>query len=328
LSRRPDPSKQGKPPYEVQNCDSTRQAAPETSSSSEEEAAEGKPSHRPSNLHNETIDPEDPQETVARVGKWLHVLPRRPDHPPSEEVVRNAMKRITLHTKPNPRPGPVNASKGPVNHANGPPHFHAGRRRRHPQGEMAQGQGYAPRNGYGGPAPVTYQSWGIAPLAMPHTMPPAMPPQGSLGYMSDPYNNQALPQHSGGYPVSYPPYGSFAPPFPQENGGYPMPYSPQGYHAPPPQVQGGYHMAYAGLGNFATAPQVEGRYEMPNASSSNLSPVVSGNDSHHSPPADTTANESSFAHLQMTAPVFQPGAGAHHCDDANEFDQGTNGHSA
>jgi hypothetical protein len=248
------------------------------------------------------------------------------------------MKRITLHTKPNPQPRPVNAFKGPVNQADGPPHFHAGRQRRRPQGEMAQGQGYAPRNDYGGPAPDTYQSWGVAPpampampampYAMPHMMPPAMPSQSTPGYMSNPYNNQALLQHGGGYPVSYPPYGSLAPPFPQGNGGYPMPYSPQGYYAPPPQVQGGYHMAYAGLGNFTPAPQVASGYQMPNSSSSNLSPVASTDDSRSSPPADATVDEGSSAPLQGTAPEFQPGVGLHHLrDGAIEVDQDANGHS-
>jgi hypothetical protein len=64
------------------------------------------------------------------------------------------------------------------------------------------------------------------------------------------------------------------------------------------------------------------------ATSSNLSPVASGHGSYHLQPVDTTVDEISSAPLQVTAPVFQPGAGAHHCDDASEFDQDANGHSA
>jgi hypothetical protein len=91
------------------------------------------------------------------------MLPRRPSHPPSEEVVREALRGIPFHAKKKLHLCPQNVLRRPAGQINGPPRSHAARPRRRNH------QGNAPCNDHG--APSVDRPWGVVHAAMSPLMP-------------------------------------------------------------------------------------------------------------------------------------------------------------
>jgi hypothetical protein len=274
------------------------------SSSSEEAGPEVKLApvfHRPSNLHNEPVRPEDLKATTARVEKWLHMLPRRPSQPPSEEVVREALTGIPFHAKKKLHLCSQNVLRRPAGQINGPPRSHAGhpRRRNH--------QGNAPRNDHG--APRVDRPWGVVHAAMSPLMPPASLTPVSRVNLNLPYIYQVLAHPGSSYAVPHAQYPNFAQ-SPGTDGSYHgshMRYPVPGYYGPSTHLHGGYQMQYAAPGNLAPVPQ--------------------GYGSFYPPQAYLPVDESSHAPFQVVPSVYEPGAHDNHLRmDANDFVQGANGH--
>jgi hypothetical protein len=315
LSRRIDPTKPVRPSAvrgdttepvpEVQSpLGQFFEGQPFSSSSSEEAAPEVKPApgfHRPSNLHNEPVDPEDPQKTTARVEKWLHLLPRRPSKPLSEKVAREALRGIPFHAKKKPHPCPQNVLRRPAGQTNGPPRSHAGRSRRRNY------QGNAPRNDHG--APSADRTWGVIYAAVSPRIPPAMLTPGPRVDLNRPYIHQVLAHPDVNYAVPHAPYPNF----------FPLPGTHGSYHD--------YHMQYPPLGYYGSGPPLHGGYQAQYSPSDNFTPLLQGYDSFCSWQAHLPVDKSSHAPFQVAPSAYEDGAHDNHLRmDANDFVQGADGH--